>query len=102
MPVSGGGEAQRDHTQRQKESAREISDFIFAYRLEEVKYRVWTSHKLMSYGQTRSARNGIGWQGQEQEQEEEPEGFEITRLDPGPELFAENEIDSYRMVVDGL
>ena len=98
--MSGGVEAQRDHTQRQKESAGEISDFIFAYRLEEVSYRVWTSHKPISHGQTESAGNGIGWQGQEQEQEEEePEGFEITGLDPDP-YAEEDEFDGYGMVVD--
>ena len=100
VPVSGGAEARRDHVQQQKESAGEVSDFIFAYRLEEVTYRVWTSHKPISYGQTESAGNAINEQRQEHQvaEEEGPEGFEIIGLDPDP-FAGEDESYDYGMIV---
>src|SRR6201999_1444781 len=81
VPVLVGAEVQGAHTKRQKESVGKISDFIFAYRLNEIKYK-WstTSHKPISHGHTASR----GDLSEPQQQEKEPEGYDLIGLDPDP------------------
>ena len=101
VPVVGGLEGKRNHTQQQKESVGEISDFIFAYRLNEVRYRVWTSHKPISHGQTESTGDSIDSleHGQEEQAEEEPEGYTVTGLISDP-FEGEDEINNCTLLTD--
>jgi hypothetical protein len=97
VPVLVGAEVQGGHTKRQKESVGKISDFIFAYRLNEIKYK-WstTSHKPISHGHIASRGDASE---QQQQQEKEPEGYDLIGLDPDP-FAVKEEIDADLRVVD--
>jgi hypothetical protein len=89
VPVTAGTEAHLDSGSHKAEDTKGISDFVFAYRLSEITYRLWTSHKPITTGHTAS-------RGQHEETDDghlkvsdedtilEEEGYELVGLDDDP------------------
>lgn len=85
VPLKGGAEIEHEESSAQAEQAEEITDFIFAYRLNEITYRAWISHKPIAHGHTAGKDDGE----QEEDYEDEdtlpgPDGYELTGLNEGP------------------
>lgn len=75
VPLSGGGGGGGGRNQSQFLRTESISDFIFAYRLNEVTYRVWTSHKPFTTGQTAGAETKDP--GNDSDEDMEPDRFDL-------------------------
>ncbi|KAI7780604.1 hypothetical protein LA080_015887 [Diaporthe eres] len=71
----------------QCEDTEEISPFIFAYRLHEITYRVWTSYNPIGYGHTASHEDGGSTDEDTDDDDEslpEPEGYDLEALKDDP------------------
>jgi hypothetical protein len=96
VPARVGAQAQHESSLKQTEETEGITNFIFAYRLSEVTYRVWISHKPITYGHTASRQHNqradkAAEEGDDENQLPEPDGYEVSGLDEMP--FDEEEAD---------
>lgn len=86
-PVQVGVGGEQDAANAASEDTEEISPFIFAYRLHEITYRVWTSYNPIGYGHTASHEDGVSTDEDTDHDDEslpEPEGYELEALKDDP------------------
>ena len=87
VPARAGAQGERETSDMESENTARISAFIWAYRLEEITYRLWVSHKPIGHGHTASREDGDTAAAEGNDDEEdlpEPEGYDLVGLDGDP------------------
>lgn len=88
VPASGGGKFNENESSGIKEVAKTVSPFVFAYRLQQVRYRLVVSHKPFDDGHTVDVESGSV----PETGENEYTGYELVKIDEkdfgvGKEVF---------------
>ncbi|KAH8688037.1 hypothetical protein GQ44DRAFT_780865 [Phaeosphaeriaceae sp. PMI808] len=99
--VSGGVEAKMSSNTSQFKSVRSMSDFVYAYRLHEINYRLWISKKSFTDGGGAAVEGGDNNGDREKEMvTEEPSGFELESIDlePVDDEAVEVDIEEHQFV----
>jgi hypothetical protein len=77
VPASGGGKFNENESSGIKEVAKTVSPFVFAYRLQQVRYRLVVSHKPFDDGHTVDVESGSV----PETGENEYTGYELVKID---------------------
>ena len=80
LPIKAGAEANASRSHSEDVRAEKLSDFVFAYRLNEITWHGWVSQKPYTHGETAALGGSSGEDEEDNHASIEYEGYELERI----------------------